>query len=113
MSSAQPYPPEGAAGLLTEAVREIALAAKSPIEQLKALKNGAASLAIPIRHGFIEQADVYDRLIGQAGNVGLLTDVGQSVVETTIEAGIKDGLETPQGEPPPEPPRDGPRPILK
>ena len=81
--------------LLTEAVREIALAAKNPIEQLKALKNGAARLAIPIQHGFIEQADVYDRLIEQADNVGLLADVGHSVVETTIEAGIEDGLNAP------------------
>ena len=64
MSGAQQYPPQGAAAhLLTEAVREIALAGKNSIEQLRALKNGAARLAIPIRHGFIERADVRDRLI--------------------------------------------------
>jgi hypothetical protein len=78
--------------LLTEAVRGIALAGKNPVEQLKALKNGAASLAIPIRHGFIEQADVYDRLIDEADNVGLLTNVGHEVVESAIAKGIEDGL---------------------
>ena len=99
--------------LLTEAVREIALAEKNPVEQLKALKNGAARLAIPIRHGFIEQADVYDRLIEQAGNVELIDDVGPQVVERTIANGIEDGLGNifpdPTLTPQPEPQQRNPR----
>jgi AAA domain len=92
MSSAQhPRNDYDSQHLLMKAVREIALAAKVPLAQLKALKQGAAQLAIPIQHGFIGQAHIYDRLIEQADNVGLIAEVGQEAVEIAIASAIKDG----------------------
>jgi hypothetical protein len=89
MNSAPQYPRND---LLTEAVREMALAEKNPIAQLKTLKRMAARLAIPIRHGLIKQAHVVDRLTEQANNIGLSAATTQQTVENAIADGFADGF---------------------
>jgi hypothetical protein len=69
--------------------RDIALAVGS-VAKLASVRAGAAKLAIPTRHGFILQSDATDALFEQAGNVGLIDDVGEEVV-LLIEGGLKDG----------------------
>jgi hypothetical protein len=74
---------------LMEALRGVALA-KPGVAKLQTLRDGARSLAIPVRHGLLERADVVDRLMEQAGNVGLVADVGEAVIADTIARGLAD-----------------------
>jgi hypothetical protein len=75
--------------LLIEAKRAIALA-KGGLAKLRAVSDGARSLAIPVRHGLIGYAVVLDELLEQADNCGVADDVGEHVVAETIEAGLAD-----------------------
>jgi hypothetical protein len=74
---------------LLVACRKIALAT-GQVEKLKALRAGAASLSIPVRHGMIHKQDVVDRLLDQAMSCGLLADVGEDVVTLGILEGLED-----------------------
>jgi hypothetical protein len=92
---------------LVEVLRSIALA-EGNLAKLQAVRDSARSLAIPVRHGFLERADVIDRLFEQAGNVGLVDDVGEAVVAETIARGLDNFDDT---EPPHQDAR-GPDPPL-
>ena len=73
--------------ILRDAKRNMATAS-NPLAKLQALKNGAASLAIPCRHGSLHRADVEAALYEQAENVRLVEEVGDSVVEIAIRDGL-------------------------
>ncbi len=77
-----------AARELTAARRAVALAL-GPVKKLEALQAGARSLAIPVRHGFIERQVVIDGLHEQAENCGLRDDPGDEAVAIAIQTGLE------------------------
>jgi hypothetical protein len=97
-------PSPSAGELLIQAKRGIALA-NGGLAKLQAVSQGARSLAIALRHRFIEHAVVLDELLEQADNCGLVKDVGEHVVIETIEAGLanfnRDGTIQANGSAPP------------
>jgi RecA-family ATPase len=86
---------------LIKALRSVAFA-KPGVAKLQAMRDGARSLAIPVRHGFVERADVVDRLMEIAGNVGLVAEVGEPVVADTIASGLDDFGGAEQRQAPPD-----------
>jgi hypothetical protein len=90
--------------IFRDAKRAMALS-RGAVDQLKALKAGAASLALPVRHGFVARGDVLQELCEQAGRVGLLDEVGATVVEATIA----DGLDNPEAAAEPAEPQEATR----
>jgi hypothetical protein len=77
--------------LLDTAKRDIALADGVPAK-LAAIADGAAALAIPMRHGGISRGDVVAELLEQALNCGLGDDPGEGVVIATISRGLNEGV---------------------
>jgi AAA domain len=77
--------------LLADAKRNIALA-EGPLAKLKALAAGAATLEMPVKHGFIAKQDVIDELRQQALNCDMSEDPGEYVVLATISRGLKEGV---------------------
>jgi hypothetical protein len=74
---------------LITAVRNVANA-DNELAKLQALRAGAASLAVPIRHGFISRRQVVDRLFEQAENCGLIATSGEGAVLSIIDLGLAD-----------------------
>jgi RecA-family ATPase len=67
--------------------REMALA-KTPPEQLAALKRGLLPLAVPVSHRLIEKHVVVDTIFEQAEAIGLRDSVGDDVIATTLERAL-------------------------
>lgn len=84
---------------ITETKRAMALAAGS-VAKLAALKSGAETLAIHLRHGFDRRSDIIDALYEAALAHQELVKLG----ETVILGAIALGLETFSADPPEEPP---------
>jgi RecA-family ATPase len=74
---------------LIAALRDVAIA-DNELAKLQALRNGAVSMAVWVRQGFIAKQTVVDRLYEQAQNCGVVT----SSTEASVLSIIAQGLET-------------------
>ncbi len=87
---------------LTRAKRAIALAS-GLVAKLAALKRGAETLAIHVRHGFDRPSDIIDALYEAALAHQELVDLGDPVILETITRGLETFSVDPPEEPPPSP----------
>jgi RecA-family ATPase len=80
---------DSVAALVRDAVRGIALAA-GLVAKMQALRAGAVSFAIPVRHRLVDAHDVRDLLLEHAMNHDELARAGEGAVLKVIESGLND-----------------------
>jgi hypothetical protein len=79
---------DAAQGALTAAVRSIALANnRGPVAVLKAVKEGASQIAIPVRHGLVDRDIVVDKLYS-AARIRLSETISDDVILHSIASGL-------------------------